>query len=236
MVTRSFAFSLVFFVVFVDVVFGKYVDKRKCPEVRAVPHFDLPQMLGDWYVVEYYASAEEALSYSCMRAVFTQDDHIAAADGTVEWTPGVTMNFTYRFADDPLGENLLGNITWKVDLNEPAHWTHSEITYDGIYNTYVLDTEYKTWALLLHCAEQREGTRWLSAFILSRTTKLPKNVMAYLRDKLPRYDVDVKYVFPISHGDCSSKPAKADFSPIFVEVGSKVPRKPGISYNVGLGY
>lgn len=36
-------------------------------------------MLGDWYVVEYYASAEEALSYSCMRAVFTQDDHIPAA-------------------------------------------------------------------------------------------------------------------------------------------------------------
>lgn len=36
-------------------------------------------MLGDWYVVEYYASAEEALSYSCMRAVFTQDDHVPAA-------------------------------------------------------------------------------------------------------------------------------------------------------------
>lgn len=36
-------------------------------------------MLGDWYVVEYYASAEEALSYSCMRAVFTQDDHVPTA-------------------------------------------------------------------------------------------------------------------------------------------------------------
>lgn len=35
-------------------------------------------MLGDWFVVEYYASAEEALSYSCMRAVFTQDDHVPA--------------------------------------------------------------------------------------------------------------------------------------------------------------
>lgn len=38
------------------------------------------------------------------------------------------MNFTYRFADDPLGETLQGNITWKVDLAEPAHWTHSEST------------------------------------------------------------------------------------------------------------
>lgn len=36
-------------------------------------------MLGDWYVVEYYASAEEALSYSCMKAVFTEDDHVPTA-------------------------------------------------------------------------------------------------------------------------------------------------------------
>lgn len=25
-------------------VMGKVIDKRKCPEVRAVPHFDLPQV------------------------------------------------------------------------------------------------------------------------------------------------------------------------------------------------
>ncbi|XP_049871101.1 uncharacterized protein LOC126370296 [Pectinophora gossypiella] len=218
-----------------NAVFGKIINKRKCPEVRAAPHFDLPQMLGDWYVVEYYASAEEALEYSCMRAVFTQDDHIPAADGSVEWTPGVTMNFTYRFADDPLGENLLGNITWRVDLNEPAHWTHAESTYDGIYNTYVLDTEYKTWALLLHCAEQREGARYLSAFVLSRKTTLPKNVMAYLRDKLPRYDVDIQYVFPIPHENCSSRSAKPDDSPALVAFDSNVAKRPGISYNIGFG-
>ncbi|KAJ0177909.1 hypothetical protein K1T71_006782 [Dendrolimus kikuchii] len=224
------------FLLIVYLVSGKYVDKRKCPEVRAVPHFDLSQMLGDWYVVEYYASAEEALEYSCMRAVFTEDDHVPAADGTVEWTPGVTMNFTYRFADDPLGEILLGNITWRVDLNEPAHWTHAESTYDGIYNTYVLDTEYKTWALLLHCAEQTEGARYLSAFVLSRTTSLPKNVMAYLRDKLPRYDVDIKYVFPIPHKNCTGKPSKGEYGPIIVEAGSKMIRRPKVSYKVDFGH
>ncbi|GBP51725.1 hypothetical protein EVAR_96276_1 [Eumeta japonica] len=192
-------------------------------------------MLGDWYVVEYYASEEEALSYSCMRAVFTEDDHVQAADGSVEWTPGVTMNFTYRFADDPLGETLLGNITWRVDLAAPAHWTHEEKTYDGIYNTYVLDTEYKTWALLLHCAEQDEGARYLSAFVLSRNTTLPKNVMAYLRDKLPRYDVDVKYVFPIPHKNCSSTPASAYDFPMVVELGSKVPRRPKVNYKISSG-
>ncbi|XP_061704933.1 uncharacterized protein LOC133516168 [Cydia pomonella] len=209
---------------------ARIVNKFKCPEVRAVPHFNLQQMLGDWYVVEYYASAEEALSYSCMKSVFAQDDHVPAADGG--WTPGVTMNFTYRFADDPLGENLFGNITWRVDLNQPAHWTHAESTYDGIYNTYVLDTEYKTWSLLLHCAEPKDKARYLSAFILSRKTTLPKNVMAYLRDKLPRYDVDMNYVFAIPHDDCKDTPARADYSPVLVPVDSKKPQKPGLAYDV----
>ncbi|VVC96663.1 uncharacterized protein LOC126975906 [Leptidea sinapis] len=231
---NRFVFNIVF-VLLLSNVCCKIVNKRKCPEVRAAPHFDLPQMLGDWFVVEYYASAEEALSYSCMRAVFTQDDHVQQEDGSIEWTPGVTMNFTYRFADDPLGENLYGNITWRIDLSEPAHWTHSELTYAGIYNTYVLDTEYKTWALLLHCAEQNEGTRYLTAFVLSRSTSLPKNVMAYLRDKLPRYDVDINYVFPIPHEDCSSKPARPDDSPIIVEVGSNIPKRPDTSYKLSFG-
>ncbi|XP_028043596.1 uncharacterized protein LOC114253053 [Bombyx mandarina] len=223
------------FIVFLlcsNAVIGKIVNKRKCPEVRAVPHFDLPGILGDWYVVEYYASAEEALSYSCMKAVFTQDDHVPAIDGTIEWTPGVTMNFTYRFADDPIGETLFGNITWKIDLNQPAHWTHAESTYDGIYNTYVIDTEYKTWALLLHCAEQTEGARYLTAFVLSRTTKLQKNVMAYLRDKLPRFEVDINYVFAIPHDDCAVKPPNPNFGPLMLDAQSKKLIRPSVSYKV----
>jgi hypothetical protein len=34
----------VILVVMVNDAVGKYVDKRKCPEVRAVPHFDLSQV------------------------------------------------------------------------------------------------------------------------------------------------------------------------------------------------
>lgn len=51
-----------------------------------------------------------------------------------------------------------------------------------------------------------------------------------------RYDVDVNYVFPISHADCSDKTPKSDYSPILVEVGSNVPKKPGVSYNVAFGH
>lgn len=37
------------------------------------------------------------------------------------------MNFTYSFTDDPINEQLVGNITWKIPSPElPAHWVHAE--------------------------------------------------------------------------------------------------------------
>lgn len=41
-------FLIVMCLVFVGVS-SKYIDKRKCPEVRAVPHFDLPRVSTDLF-------------------------------------------------------------------------------------------------------------------------------------------------------------------------------------------
>lgn len=74
-------------------------------------------MLGKWYVVQYYATSEEAIPYRCMKADFTVSQF------------EVSMNFSYSFTDDPLNEELFGNITWKIpNPSQPAHWTHSEDT------------------------------------------------------------------------------------------------------------
>ena len=73
-----------------------------------------------------------------------------------------------------------------------------------MYNTYVLDSDYVTWALLLHCAEQTGSNRYLSSFILSRKPDMAANVQAYLRDKLTRYAIDLEFMFPMSQEDCDS--------------------------------
>lgn len=203
-------------------------DKTKCPEVKAIKNFNLQELLGSWFVVEYFASAEEALSYSCMRAVFAEDETVNQG-GT--WTPRVTMNFTYSYTDDPDLSSLLGNITWRVDPDQPAHWTHEEDTYEGIYNTYILDTEYKSWALLLHCAEKAGSARFLSAFVLSRTRHLPRNVLSYLRDKLPRYDVDPRYVFAVPHERCAPR-ARHPPAPLLVPLTGLDDRTPQDAYRV----
>ncbi|CAH1119262.1 unnamed protein product [Phaedon cochleariae] len=169
-------------------------DKTKCPKVRAIRNFDLQEMMGNWYVMEYYASSEEALSYRCMRADFAMSS-----------LEDVNMNFTYSFTDDPINELLIGNISWTIpNAAEPAHWIHSEDTYEGVYNTYVLDSDYTSWALLLHCAEKDKVPRYLSSFIMSRRPELGINVVSYLRDKLPRYDIDLSYMFDMEQSDCNS--------------------------------
>lgn len=52
---------------------------------------------------------------------------------------------------------------------------------EGIYNTYVIDTDYKTWALIMHCAEKAKSPKYLSALLLARTPKLPINAINFLR-------------------------------------------------------
>lgn len=74
-------------------------------------------------------------------------------------------------------------------INQSKYKKNSEFSHftdEGVYNTYVLDSDYKSWALLMHCAEQSKTPRYLSSFIMSREPSLGTNVISYLREKLPR--------------------------------------------------
>ncbi|KAJ6638967.1 hypothetical protein Bhyg_11705 [Pseudolycoriella hygida] len=170
---------------------GSREIKEKCPKVKAIRNFDLVGFLGFWYVVQYYASSEEAPVYGCMRSMFTMEDN------------HVSMNFTYVFEEDPIKELIQGNLTWFVpNANVPGHWMHTEDIYEGIYNTYVIDTDYKQWGLIMHCAEKTKSERYLSALLLSREPVLGMNVINFLREKLPRYDIDTSFMFPIDQENC----------------------------------
>ncbi|XP_014225625.1 apolipoprotein D [Trichogramma pretiosum] len=170
-------------------------DKTRCPRVKAMRNFNVTEFLGSWNVVQYYASSEEAITYRCMRA------ELSVMPESAE----VTMNFTYSFADDPINEQLVGNITWTIPAPEsPAHWVHAEKPYEGVYNTYILDSDYQSWALLMHCAEKSKTPRYLSSFIMSRKTNLTNNVITYLREKLPRYNIDLEYMFSMDQSNCTT--------------------------------
>lgn len=52
---------------------------------------------------------------------------------------------------------------------------------EGVYNTYIIDTDYTEWALIMHCAEKAKSNRYLSALMLSRTPSIGINVINFLR-------------------------------------------------------
>lgn len=52
---------------------------------------------------------------------------------------------------------------------------------EGIYNTYVIDTDYREWALIMHCAEKPKSNHYLSALMLSRTPTVNVQVRNFLR-------------------------------------------------------
>lgn len=76
-----------------------------------------------------------------------------------------------------------------------------------------MDSDYATWALLLHCAEKNKSPRYLSSFIMSKYPQLGINVISYLRDKLPRYDIDLAYMFDMTQNDCDIPQAGIDIPP-----------------------
>ncbi|XP_053678478.1 lopap [Anopheles nili] len=167
-------------------------NDNRCPRVRAMRNFGLNAMMGPWYVMQYFASTELSPEYGCMRGSFVTSDGF------------VTMNFTYVFLDDPLATFQQGNITWIIpDYSQPAHWVHAESSYEEIYNTYVIDTDYRSWALIMHCAEKTKSQKYLSALMLSREPTLGQNVVNFLREKLPRYDIDVENMYPIPQENCT---------------------------------
>lgn len=43
-------------------------------QVKAIRNFELAGFLGFWYVVQYYASSEEAPVYGCMRSMFCMEE------------------------------------------------------------------------------------------------------------------------------------------------------------------
>lgn len=48
---------------------------------------------------------------------------------------------------------------------------------------------------------------------MSREETIGKNVVSYLRDKLPRYDVDLSFMFDMPQNDCNSTTLPTDLPP-----------------------
>lgn len=149
-----------------------YVINRFCcvlfpfSKVKAMRNFDITGMMGFWYMIQYYASSEELPEYGCMRCVFEVDT--SQNQRPVQ----VTMNFTYDYSEDPLKEDLVGNITWIIpDFDAPAHWLHKEAICKAYQTRRSHFPRHTSYAMLcaLHAIQTRASithTYWTRTTIL----------------------------------------------------------------------
>lgn len=61
-------------------------------QVKAIRNFEINGMMGFWYIIEYYASSEEAAEYACMKCNFsmnTENVQVSweAGERRASWTP-----------------------------------------------------------------------------------------------------------------------------------------------------
>lgn len=66
----------------------------------------------------------------------------------------------------------------------------------------------------MHCAEKNKEPRYLSAFIMSRNSTVGNNVITYLREKLPKYDIDLNFMFEMSQSDCEQTQLDRNLPPL----------------------
>ena len=88
--------------------------------MKALRNFHIQDMMGFWYVVQYFASSEEMPEYACMRSSFSFAEQ-------QQKLMHVTMNISYLYAEDPSKQPQYGNISWFIpNTAVPAHWMHTE--------------------------------------------------------------------------------------------------------------
>jgi apolipoprotein D and lipocalin family protein len=57
----------------------------------------------------------------------------------------------------------------------------------------------------MHCAEKKKYPRYLSALMMSREPTVGYNVKVFLREKLPKYNIDVDFMFDVRQDDCKNR-------------------------------
>jgi hypothetical protein len=61
--------------------------RDNCPEVKPMKNFNIFEILGPWFVVQYYSSAEIAFTYHCMKTEF------GLSNGNMD----MKMKLTYKY-------------------------------------------------------------------------------------------------------------------------------------------
>jgi lipocalin len=164
-----------------------------CPRVEPLKDFSMDKFLGEWYVIQKFAT-----SSSCMKYNFTQ-----GADGKLR-----LVQTRQHFILDTIGVDHIYTYTGVLTIPESDRSARMRVKFPlniaGEADFIVFMTDYTTYAGIFTCQKILFG-HTKSATILSRKPTLDKAVINQVRQKLEEEGVDPDDFSVVDQSSCRSK-------------------------------
>jgi len=150
-----------------------------CPRVQPLSTFDMNKFMGEWYVIEKFATAS-----SCMKYNFTKSD----SDGKMR-----LVQTRQHFVLDTIGVDHLYTYTGVLSTPDTDNRARMRVKFPlniaGESDFVVFMTDYVNFAGIFTCQKILFG-HTKSATILSRKPTLDKAIVNQVRQKLEEDGVD----------------------------------------------
>jgi len=164
-----------------------------CPRVQWVRDFDVDKFLGEWYVIQKFATQS-----SCMKYNFTR-----GADNKLR-----VVQTKQHFVLDKIGVDHIYTYTGVLSVPDSSYPARMRVRFPmnlaGDAEFLVYMTDYTQYAGVYTCQKILFG-HTKSATILSRTNKLDEAVINQLRQRLQEEGVDPSDFNEVDQSKCIGK-------------------------------
>jgi len=176
-----------------DVATAHTMGLGSCPKVEPLKDFNMEKFMGEWYVIQKFAT-----SSSCMKYNFTQ-----GSDGKMR-----LIQTRQHFILDTIGVDHTYTYTGVLSVPDTDKASRMRVKFPlniaGEADFVVFMTDYENYAGIFTCQKILFG-HTKSASILSRKPTLDKVIINQLRQKLEEEGVDPDDFSIVDQANCRSQ-------------------------------
>jgi len=164
-----------------------------CPRVSPIKDFDMDKFMGEWYVIQKFATSSSCMKYNFTRGSDEKLRLIQTKQHFVLDKIGVDHIYTYTGVLNIPDQDNAARMRVKFPLN---------LAGDAEFLVYM--TDYENYAGIFTCQKILFG-HTKSATILSRKPTLDKAVVNQLRQRLEEEGVDPSDFSEVDQAKCITK-------------------------------
>jgi len=193
------------------------LSSKKCPpNVRGMKNFKPSKFLGVWYyqsaVPEYWGLVHP----TCQRANF-----LKMRDGSIGYYMDDFLNTPLDFTGLQLlvakrglfrltmsgKKNRRAELAWDYVVRplDPFGLKRMELDYDP--NTFIIDTDYKNWAVMYSCKELKGVFGHERLFLATRSPKCSESLRKFVIRRMFASGLPVHLMRKVDHSDCRRMPS-----------------------------